>query len=339
MLVVRLDHDHGLAALPLGPERLLLPGGVVAHHAVRRVQDPLGAPVVLLELYDGRVRVVALEVEDVPDVGAAPREDRLVVVADDTEVLLGAGEVAEQNVLGAVRVLVLVDEDVVVAVLPLLERAVARLEQAARQDQEIVEIDRVVLLQERVVTAPDRGADPVKLPPRLVGEVGRAAELVLGTGDDRTDRAGREQPFRDAGVAHRLPEEGPLVGGVVDREASVEPDLRAVPAQEPGAEGVERAGCEIGEGGVAQELLQAAAHLLRRLVGERDGEDLPGRHVQIPDEVGDPVRERPCLARPGPGEDEERASGVGHRGTLLRIEDVEDRVGTHHSMVGIAVAG
>jgi glycosyltransferase involved in cell wall biosynthesis len=50
------------------------------------VEDQLGRAVVLLELHDRRVGVVALEVEDVPDVGTAPAIDRLVVVPDDGEV-------------------------------------------------------------------------------------------------------------------------------------------------------------------------------------------------------------------------------------------------------------
>ena len=50
------------------------------------VEDELRGAVVLLELDDRRVGVVALEVEDVPEVRAAPAVDRLVVVAHDAQV-------------------------------------------------------------------------------------------------------------------------------------------------------------------------------------------------------------------------------------------------------------
>ena len=119
-LVVRLHHHDIGPALPVGPELLLLAGPVVADDRVRRVEDPLRGPIVLFELDDLRVGVVALEVEDVADIGATPAEDGLVVVAYDRQVLLEAREVPKQHVLGAVRVLVLVDEDVLVAVLPFL---------------------------------------------------------------------------------------------------------------------------------------------------------------------------------------------------------------------------
>jgi chemotaxis signal transduction protein len=45
---------------------------------VRRAEDRLRRAVVLLELDDGRVGIVVLEVEDVADVGAAEAVDRVV---------------------------------------------------------------------------------------------------------------------------------------------------------------------------------------------------------------------------------------------------------------------
>ena len=59
--------------------------------------------------------MVALEVEDVAQVRAAPRVDRLVRIADHAQVAVLAGELAHQLVLHAVRVLVLVDEHVLEA--------------------------------------------------------------------------------------------------------------------------------------------------------------------------------------------------------------------------------
>ena len=50
---------------------------------MRGIQDQLGGAVVLLELDDGRIRVVGFEVQDVADVGSAPGVDRLIVVAYD----------------------------------------------------------------------------------------------------------------------------------------------------------------------------------------------------------------------------------------------------------------
>ncbi len=62
-----------------------------------------------------RVGEVVLEAADVPDVRAAPAVDRLVVVADDAEVPVVADDALQEAVLRGVRVLELVDEDVVEA--------------------------------------------------------------------------------------------------------------------------------------------------------------------------------------------------------------------------------
>ena len=76
------------------------------------------------------VGVVVLELEDVADVGAAPRVDRLVVVADHGEVAVLAGEQVGDAVLGVVGVLVLVDHHVAERALVVLEHA----RETARRD-------------------------------------------------------------------------------------------------------------------------------------------------------------------------------------------------------------
>ena len=62
---------------------------VVGDHRVGGIQDGLGRAVVLLEQDDLRVREVALELDDVADVGATERVDRLVAVAHHGEARAG----------------------------------------------------------------------------------------------------------------------------------------------------------------------------------------------------------------------------------------------------------
>ena len=105
---------------------------------VREVENLGRRAVVLLEPHDFAARKVLLEVEDVPDVGAAPAVDRLVVVADDADVAVLAAEQLDELVLRAVRVLVLVDEDVLKAVAIVRERRLVlpeHLAPAARADR------------------------------------------------------------------------------------------------------------------------------------------------------------------------------------------------------------
>ena len=95
-----------------GEERLGLAVRVVGDHRVGGREDARRRAVVLLELDHLGLRVVALELEDVADVGAAPRVDGLVVVAYDHQVAVTAREQVGDAVLRVVGVLVLVDADV-----------------------------------------------------------------------------------------------------------------------------------------------------------------------------------------------------------------------------------
>ena len=325
-LVIRLHDDDVGAAFAIGPELLLLARGVVADDRPRRVEDALRAAVVLLELHDGRVGVVALEVEDVPHVGAAPREDALIVVTDDREVLLEAGEVPQQLVLRAVRVLVFIDEDVLVAVLPPLEGAIARREKADREEQQVVEVERVVLAQQRFVPRPHERGDALELALRRRGHVGRSVQLVLRAGDRRGDRAGRDHLLGDALVGHRLAQERALVGLVVDRERPIDANDRPVVAEQPRAEAVERTDRQLPDPLPIQQAVEPLAHLTRSLVREGHREDRPRGHP-LADEVRDAVCEDAGLARAGAGEDQQRAFAVGDSGALLGIEGIEDQVG------------
>ena len=111
-----------------------------------------------------------------------------------------------------------------------------------------------------------------------------------------------------------------LVVRVVDDEAAGDADRLPVAAQDPGAEGVERARLDVPAGRLADERDDPLAQLAGGPVREGDGEDLPGRHAADADELGDPMGEHAGLARAGPGEDEERAVGRGDRARLLRVE-------------------
>ena len=70
--------------------------------------------------------------------------------------------------------------------------------------------------------------------------------------------------------------------------------------------------------------LDPLAHLLRRLVGERDREHLVRLRVAVADEIGDAIRDDARLARAGAGKDEQRPITMQHRFALFRIQFVEE---------------
>ena len=121
VLVLDLDDLHRLALAEVGEQALRLAVAVVLDHRVRGAEDRVRRAVVLLERDRPGAGEVALEVEDVVDVRAAEAVDRLVGVADREHVPVLGREQLQQAVLGVVRVLVLVDEDVAEGVLPVGE--------------------------------------------------------------------------------------------------------------------------------------------------------------------------------------------------------------------------
>jgi hypothetical protein len=152
-LLAVLAHGHRdrVAVAEVGPQLLVEQLLVVRDHGVRRLEDAHRRAVVLFELDQLEVRVVARQAAQVLDVGAAPAVDRLVVVADRGERRARAGELLEQAVLAGVGVLVLVDEQVAQAVLPFVEHFRVLVEQLDRQRDEVVEIDRLIRLERRRV--------------------------------------------------------------------------------------------------------------------------------------------------------------------------------------------
>ena len=84
----RLQHRNRRSLLVLRPHLLGYLLVVVLDDGVGRIDDILGGPVVLLQFDKLRLGIVALEVEDVVDVGAAESVDALGIVAHHTDIVV-----------------------------------------------------------------------------------------------------------------------------------------------------------------------------------------------------------------------------------------------------------
>ena len=320
VLVVGLEALDLQPARDLGPELLVLARGVARHDRVGGVEDELGRAVVALELDDRGLGPVALEVEDVAQVGAAPRVDRLVVVADDREVAALARERLDPQVLRPVRVLVFVDVEVVPAILVAGEDVGRLLEQAHGLEQQVVEVERAGRLEPLLVAGREARDRPLAVVRRVLGEERRIEHLVLRPADGpehdaRPELAGQRHVLLAQDLLHqRL-----LVVGVVDHEPPADADRLAVAAQDTRAERVERAGLDV-PATLADEADDPLAQLGRGLVREGDREDPERRDALDADEVGDAVREHARLAGSGAGQDQERAFRRRDGPCLLRVE-------------------
>jgi hypothetical protein len=138
--------------------------------------------------------------------------------------------------------------------------------------------------------------------------------------DDRwPELAGRGQVLRLQDLLHqRL-----LVVRVVDDEPRADPDRLAIPAQDPRADRMERAGHDVAAG-LPHETDDPLPQLARGAIREGDGEDLPWPDALHADQVRHAMREDPGLAAAGAREDEQRPLGGGDGLRLFRVEAGED---------------
>src|SRR5690606_2235938 len=105
LLIVELAECHGSADAGGRAQPLRVTVPVPRDDGIRCAQDARRRAVVLLQCDNLRAREMTLELEDVADVGTAERVDRLVIVADYTEIAPRACKEACQVELHTVRVL------------------------------------------------------------------------------------------------------------------------------------------------------------------------------------------------------------------------------------------
>ena len=236
------------------------------------------------------------------------------------------GEQADDPVLGAVRVLVLVDEHV------LPEPAVPRQrlrrlgEQLHDEQQEVVEVDHARLADPLLVARVHERGLLLPRAARVAQRVLHAHHLILQIGDPVRGRAGRERALGQLALLHALLDEGGAVVLVVDREVARHADGLAVGAQDAHARRVERRDERGPDAGRRQQRVHAAGHLAGGLVGEGHREDVARVHAAHGEQVGDAVRDDAGLAAAGARQHEQRPVAGEDGVALRRIQIVEEVV-------------
>ena len=347
---------HAFGAQPLrdaGPDLEAI-RVVEADQAICSVQHRRMRSIVAPQDDRPRTAVTGLEVEDVVDRRAPEGIDRLVVVADDRHVAMSLGEQPDELRLRPVRVLELVDEDVPEAGLDPLASLGRLADEPERECDLVAEVDEAAGREQVLVARV--GTSELELPARCFrqglgvhssrvergGRLGREAlgerhvgagrdVLVLAAAEERRQR--REEPGRVAErpvlvqleleevLAHEDDHFGARQHSHVGRQSEFErelPDQAVAECMERRDRGVRVA--------VRDELIDTDRHLLGRLVGERQGEDLRRTGTAGGNEPGDPAGDDLRLARPGAGHDQQRTLAVGHRSKLIRVEAAEQRV-------------
>ncbi len=313
-----VEGDPG-AGSGVGPEPLAAAVPVLRDDRVGGREDRGGGAVVALQLAHRGAGEVPFEVEDVVEIGAAPPVDPLVLVAHRGEVAARGHERGDQPQLGVVRVLELVDQQVLGAAPHPGGDLRVRVEEPDREREHVVEVDAGGGREQRLVAVVDAG-DPLRVEVARLPFVRLGAdEPVLRAADRREHRARRERGLGEPLGQERLPDELLLVVGVEDREVARETEPLPVPAQEAEREAVEGAE-EDRQREAAEERLGALPHFARRLVREGHGGDRVGSHAALRDQPGDAVGDHPRLARTGAREHQLRPLAVGHGGELLLVQ-------------------
>ena len=197
-------------------------------------------------------------------------------------------------------------------------------EQLGDVQQEVVEVDGRRGEHPLLVARIDFGHHVAQRAARLgLVAVGRD-QLVLRPGDRLGQPVGREVERLDV-VGFDHPLDGlPGVVRVVDREIGREADELGILPQQPGPEAVKRAQPDPHP---RRELGHAPLHLVGRLVGEGEGQNLR-RPDAVREQVGDAVGDDAGLAAARPGEHQQRPVAVEH-GLALRFgEMIEEWIHT-----------
>ena len=302
---------------------------VAGDHRVGRLDDRARRAVVLLQLEDHRRGVVLLEGEDVLDLGPAERVDRLRVVAHDADPRVELREAPDDDVLRVVRVLVLVDEDVLELLLVAPQHVGVVAQQDVGLQQQVVEVHGAVVLAALAVDVVDVAElGNLRLPVFggviCRGEVGPGRhQAVFGIGYARGQNIGLVLLVGKVQLADNRLEQVAAVGRLVDRERLRKADQLGVFAQDAREDRVERAHADAARAVVGEHLRDARAHLLGGLVREGQREDALRRHALL-DHVGDARGQHARLARAGPGDDERGNVVVDDRVALRGIQPRKD---------------
>ena len=250
---------------------------VVGNDGVGRIQNGLRRAVVLLQPDEARALILVFKIQDVLDRRAAEAIDALVIVTDDADILVPAGQQRGQQILQVVRILILVDEDIAELALIVVAHILIFLQQADRQQDDVIKIHGVRLLQPSLVGRVEL-ADALQAVIRVDGgqKLLRRLHLVLQAGDLREDGARRECLLVQPALAKEVLHHALGIRGVVDRKTAVIAEALDLAPQDAAAGRVERHGPDVVRLR-AEQVCQAFAQLICRLVREGDGQNAPRR--------------------------------------------------------------
>ena len=268
-----------------GKDPLCEPLAVVLDEPHGAGHDRRRAPVVGLEIHPAQARQRGGQPEDPPHVGESPRVHRLVVVADQEDVVRGRGQQQGQLQLGAVQVLCLVHEQPRRAGAPAHEQPGIPVQALEGAHQQVVEV-ATTRLPDGALVGDERPGD----------RPGRRVPGHLVRGDPQVQLEPREREVQPPAVRPRDARE--------TGRAAPRPGPPAAPRRRPRRGGSRGRGRGTSGPSRNRRQRQAAAsaassrvgQLLCRALVERDDADRPGVRPAV-HEPRHPRDQRRGLAR------------------------------------------
>ena len=280
-----------------------------------------GGAIILLELDHRGFGKILFEAQDIGDFRAAPRIDRLVIVADAADVLAALREQAQPEILRAVGVLIFVDQDIFEPLLVALQDFAVGLQEVEDMQQQVAEVAGVERDQAGLIGRVKFLAAAIGVAFILVGiEIGGVETAILPLVDQAGKHPRRPAFLVDFCGLDQLLEQAQLVIGVENGEIALQADQFGVLAQHFRADAVEGAEPRHPLEALADDRGDPFLHLAGGLVGEGHGENFAGPGLAREDDMGESASEGSGLAGAGTGEDQHRAVGGQHGLALRRIE-------------------
>ena len=322
---VMAGHQHGFqAGLARGRQVLGKLVHVGGDGGVGHVEDFRRAAVVGFNLEHFRAGIPLRKVEDVGEIRAAPGVDALRVVAHHHDVVMPRGEQVNQVPLQLVGVLVLVHENELKPALVMFPQVGVVLQQLEPKDEQVVEIHRVGRAFAVGVTGGQRGdlGRELREMIELAGE--QFCDRLVGVAGERKNfvqhvQLGEMRAFRfnfrvgNAGLDQVL-----RIVAVQDGEIALVAERFGVQAQDPRADGVERAAPERTQF-VAEQIADSPHHFAGGLVREGQQQNPVGGDALL-QQIGHAISERARLAGASPGDHQGRPRRRGDGGQLLGVE-------------------
>lgn len=280
---------------------------VVANDAVGSFDDVLSRTVVAFQFDDSRCGVVFLEFEDILDVGPTETINTLRIIPNNANTRCGRGQERKNAMLRHIRVLILIDENILEALhIVLLDLRIVTQEQE-HIEQQVIKIHRTglsqTLLIDRIdfsdIGQPVRLVTPADTGIRLIGR--RDDEMVLGLRNTTCHDVGLIDFIVKLHLLHDRLDERFRICSIVDGEVvGIARRMRLLP-KNTGEETMERTAPEITREIISTQLGNTFIHFLGRLVRKCQSQNTPRLDTML-EQVGYLVGENTCLAGAGPGQ-------------------------------------